>query len=423
MRLAVVDLHRPGGHHHAYLRALAKEAVRRGWRVRVVRTKEASEHESGQSLQRLGPLVEVVSSDSASELAAPSRNLAAAQLRAWQVHNRVYRDLVEPYAPDVVHLLDVDPIGMAVSVMGSPFGEAPWSTLWLRPRFHHPAMGVETPVSFLHRIGGPLALGRLLSIPSLVALLAVDETLPEWLRMKKFRGRAKVQYIPDLGSVGNLVDQREARFRLHLDTTRFWLLCYGALSSRKGIRQLLEALDDPATADVGVLAAGAGDAAASAILSSDRAKALIDGGRLITLRGHVNDTLEGLIFSAVDAVWLGYRQHYTSSGVYFQALSAGRRVIACREGLIGYWTRLHKTGVVVNPDNTAEVIAAIQTLKSNSGPDPANESARQVIARSHTESAFGYAVCSAIESRTAAKDKVSPPPTVKNGQRLSTMSS
>ena len=75
------------------------------------------------------------------------------------------------------------------------------------------------------------------------------------------------------------------------------------------------------------------------------------------------NTEEGyMVFKASDVVWLGYREHYTMSGVMAQAGSMGLPVIACKKGLIGWFTEKYELGVALNNLDEKEVINAINRL-------------------------------------------------------------
>ena len=71
---------------------------------------------------------------------------------------------------------------------------------------------------------------------------------------------------------------------------------------------------------------------------------------------------EYMVFKASDIAWLGYRGHYTMSGMLAQAGSMGLPVIACKEGLIGWFTEKYELGVALNNLDEKEVINAINRL-------------------------------------------------------------
>ena len=71
---------------------------------------------------------------------------------------------------------------------------------------------------------------------------------------------------------------------------------------------------------------------------------------------------EYMVFKASDIAWLGYREHYTMSGVLAQAGSMGLPVIACKKGLIGWFTEKYELGVALNNLDEKGVIDAINRL-------------------------------------------------------------
>ena len=85
----------------------------------------------------------------------------------------------------------------------------------------------------------------------------------------------------------------------------------------------------------------------------------------------VTNEMEFDLFSACDAVWLGYKGHYGMSGVLVQAYRFGKPVIATADGLIGWFCRDGTLGPVIDDLSPASIAAAIEKVLAH-GTVPAD---------------------------------------------------
>jgi len=129
------------------------------------------------------------------------------------------------------------------------------------------------------------------------------------------------------------------------------VLLYGSIDTRKGVRELL---------------------AAHASLAPDHRPHVVLAGRLdvnveaapdVTIMDRfISDEEESLLFAACNVVWIGYRGHLGSSGVLWQSLAFHRPVIACKDGLVGRFTRDANLGVTVDVENHTDIAAVLRDL-------------------------------------------------------------
>ena len=85
------------------------------------------------------------------------------------------------------------------------------------------------------------------------------------------------------------------------------------------------------------------EAKIQALLKSRKGSQLTMSERLHQINKFLSDEEEYLVFKASDIVWLGYREHYTMSGVIIQACRMGLPVISCKEGVVGWLTKKKTT--------------------------------------------------------------------------------
>jgi glycosyltransferase involved in cell wall biosynthesis len=290
-----------------------------------------------------------------------THGLVAREFAYWRFFRDWYHGHAKAVRPDVVFVPYLDSCLYAVGALGSPFGKSPWAGVAMRPAFHYEEMGIVAPKPRLAAIKKALVF-RVLRNEHLRSLLTIDEPLADYLRHRPGLS-GKVVFLPQPAEFRNLAGPTDAKRSLGLRTSASLMLAYGALSRRKGVVELLQALADPAfPPSVDVLLAGQVEADLRDLLGQTWVATLRARGRLSILNRIVGAEEERMLFAAADIVWLGYRGHYTPSGVLAQAASAGCSVVACEEGIIGWQTRRHGLGEVVSPENTSEVVSAVKRL-------------------------------------------------------------
>ncbi len=389
-----------GGHHMIlYVRHIAREVLRRGWNLHLVTTYGAPDHPAFPVLaQECGDRLEVSFIPDArypTEKPTPVNHLAF-QFRQHRLFARAYAALTPEQKPDVIFVENVDHCEKPMSLLGSPFGDTPFVGLLMDARFHHRRMGVQgsgTRRDWLHE----WLFRRLVRIPTLRALMVIDEPLAEFARRTGFPGAQKVRHVHDAASMRGAVSREEARHSLGIRPDQIVVLVYGLLAERKGVAELLSALSHascPPT--VVVLLAGMQDASVRSLLASDLAQQLRVKGRLNEVPEFLDDAREHAVFRASDIAWLGYRGFYGMSGVLVQAGAMSLPVIACSQGIIGWLARKHQLGVVVDSSDVGQVVSAITQLAL----DPAarwlyGENGRRMAER-HAPSRFAAVICDAL---------------------------
>ncbi|HRP46381.1 MAG TPA: hypothetical protein PLT07_02420 [Trueperaceae bacterium] len=284
------------------------------------------------------------------------------ELTCRQLLSDWYAALAYYTAFDVVFLPYLDLCTYGLALLGSPFKGTPWAAVAMRPTFHFRATGVEAPIRRGDRVRAFL-FRRLLMDPRLLGVLATDPTLGDYISGVDLAPVAPLyEPVPRI-----LSEPGPARERLGLPPVDCKLiLLYGAVTERKGIRQLLEAMaTKPLLRDVSIVVAGVVADAITSLFKEDWVRQMVAGGRLVVRNRYHNATEERDLIAAADVIWLGYVGHYTSSGVLALAGSGRKPVIACRAGLIGKRTATAQMGITINPNNPTEVRAALLALLSN----------------------------------------------------------
>ena len=256
-----------------------------------------------------------------------------------------------------------DYIFNALALLGSPFGATPWLCIVMRQSFHLRDMGVDAPhqpwLDFVKRQLYFLALRR--GKPQ--AVLTIDPTLAIWhARSRGARLPARVEYLadpfPEVAPIAR--DAARARLSLPAEPT---ILVYGAISDRKGIKELVNAClvrdEHPL-----VVVAGRQSDDVRAFLAAHSPRL---GERIVIFDRFIPAEMEADLFAACDAVWVGYKGHFGMSGVLVQAYRFGKPVLATREGLIGWFAQHDQLGPLLDDLSITTVNAAIDKAFASAG--------------------------------------------------------
>jgi glycosyltransferase involved in cell wall biosynthesis len=270
--------------------------------------------------------------------------------------NRVVRVIV-PY---------VDYFLYALPLMGSPFGSMPWVGITMRATFHHHEAGVRAPRRPLVNAAKAQLFRRALRTEGLRTLLTIDPTLGDWWAKHAEPDSAAVQYLADPSPDTPKPDPLHARQRLGLTLYGQHVLVYGAISERKGIFELIDALTARSDAPT-LIIAGAQDMAVRAPLKRRLAQLAQPP---IVLDRFISSEMEADLFSACDVVWLGYKGHYGMSGVLVQAYRSGTPLIATADGLIGWFCRDGELGPVIDDLSVDAINQALDQALDWDGATP-----------------------------------------------------
>ncbi len=368
------------GHHGPYLQWMATGLVERGFEVTIVTLPETMAHPSMRALAKTafnkGAGLQLIGA--AAPRALPSGemggalSLVAREHAYWRLFRAWYKAYANNVSPDVVYLPYLDYCLYAIGLLGSPFDDCPWAGLTMRPSFHYRAMGVMAPRPALAGVKKALFF-RVLREHHLHKLLTIDEPLANYLTDTR-KVSNKASFFPEPAEFVELPARSEAKRMFSLASERKLILLYGAVTARKGVVELLRALATPMFSPVvDVLLAGkVSEPGVLEMLAEPWVRTLRDAGRLKILDRFIEPAEEFTLFAAADIIWLGYWGHYNASGVLVQAANAGRPLLACEEGVLGWQTQRHGLGRTVNPADTAEVAAAVDALLIEHPENPAH---------------------------------------------------
>ncbi|SMG44349.1 glycosyltransferase [Paraburkholderia susongensis] len=305
--------------------------------------------------------------------------------RFHRYFKRAYSIVRRSQAIRLVIVPYVDYFFYALPFLGSPFGATPWIGITMRATFHHHQVGIKAPDRPLVNGIKALLFRRAIRSAGLRTLLTIDPTLPEWAAQHTSRRSANVTYLADPFPDEHAEDPRLARERLGLDPHQRYLLVYGAITERKGIYELVHALTRLEHAPA-LIVAGEQDAGTRHFMRN-HVRSLAPAP--LVLDSFISNEVERDLFSACDAVWLGYKGHYGMSGVLVQAYRFGKPVIATEDGLIGWFSRRCALGPILGDLSTASIGKAISEAMTSwpHAPDTVPAARDELLSR-HTLGQF-----------------------------------
>jgi glycosyltransferase involved in cell wall biosynthesis len=404
MKLLLVEPQASGHHIALYAKLILREAQGRGWTVRLLTTRAATESPDFAEMLEAIPAPVAVSMMRGHESAPNGGRLSGhvGQIRRYAAAKAGFREASRVFSPDAVYVINLDHFDHVLGVMGSPFASVPFSGMLMRlthgrRRMEGAALGWKGAV--VERL-----FDRIVRIPTLRRLAILDEQYFEFLQGVARRGYEKLCLVRDVGEVVTGATSRsDARRRLEIAEDAFVVLLYGSISLRKGVKEVLAAVAGYCHASVTLVVAGRQDEEVRALLEGEVARSLVAAGRMRVFDGYQSQEQERLVFCAADVVWVGYSGNFArSSGVVYQAGSVGLPVLACQSGLLGWRTRRFELGLTIDPHDPVGAGAAIEALRRDDELRSRLAGAARSHAGAHTGEAFGRAICDMIANTTRA---------------------
>jgi glycosyltransferase involved in cell wall biosynthesis len=292
------------------------------------------------------------------------------ELALRHMFGQAYRLVHQDKPVDYVFLPYLDYCLYALGLLGSPFGSTQWGGICMRPSFHYRNYGVIAPKPKLASVKQALFL-KLLRSKTLKSVYTIDELLPRFVAEQHPQWEHRLKYVPDPAELEGSHTYESARRELGIPDDAVVVLVYGAMNERKGLDVLVEALSSPnVSKTLHLLVVGKQSESIQSLMNSVQFRAMAKEERCHVINGFVSDAVQQMVFVASDIVWLGYRNHYSMSGVLVLAAISGKPVIATQDGLIGWYTRTQGLGISVDTKNLYQIVDALQSITSDTTVEP-----------------------------------------------------
>jgi glycosyltransferase involved in cell wall biosynthesis len=345
--LLIVEPEATGHRMVLYVRLIAEEALRRGWKVALMTTASALSHPACHiTVSALGRNLDIVTMPEIARGTNHGRlQLLFGQRAYLRAVEQGYMQYRKTSTADFVYVPYLNYFDKVLGFHGSPFGDTPFGGMILAAKFHHHACGIAGPTG-VQDIVNRVLFRRLLGLRNLALATTIDEPLPQFVAQKMSTSARKVRYVPDTSFICQPADRHGARRALRLEESHFVVAAYGALSPRKGLARLLtlfSAADLPK--HFRLVLAGIQDTEAAQMIQSFMLKAGQRASQVVVLNRFCSELEEGQVFAAADTMWLCYENFSGMSGVLIQSAQAGVPVITSNYGLIDHYRGRRSLGL------------------------------------------------------------------------------
>lgn len=317
----------------------------------------------GQLPAHLRPRIHLLALTPAELRYCTHRRLSVSGMSRWWVMRRY---LIRTGA-EIGYFLSLDhlslPLGLGLGAGGRRLGG-----ILFRPSVHYHQIGDYRP-SLAERLRDwrkAVLYRGMLRNRVVDTILTLDPFFADFAA-EHYPGGVKVGAVPDPAFPAASIPANDDQAPAELPRDRNVLLLFGALTERKGVLHLLEALRQlpPAVAEkTAVVIAGRVAADITARFAEAEAAVRREQPRLwlkVDNRWLSSGEIAALV-RRCDVVLAPYQRFVGSSGVLLWAAHAGKPLLTQDYGLLGRLVRDHGLGIAVDTTNPAELAAAISSL-------------------------------------------------------------
>jgi glycosyltransferase involved in cell wall biosynthesis len=235
----------------------------------------------------------------------------------------------------------------------------PFSGLYFRPTFHYDEFAIAPP-SLKMRIQHwweRVLIAQVLKHPDWQTLYSLDPLALKGL--EQFHSGAKVVHLPDPIEIYEVDRSQVATMReqLGIEPGRLIFLLFGALTTRKGVDQVLDAVSQlPLDSCKQICLLMVGESNLQEKLEARMAH--ICRSQPIQFVRHyefVPDSAVPAYFQLADVVLATYQRHVGSSGILLWAAAAQTPVLSSDFGLMGEQVRRYELGIAVDSTIPTEI--------------------------------------------------------------------
>ena len=283
--------------------------------------------------------------------------------------------------------LDTSEIPLAIG-RESP---CPFSGIYFRPSFHYSNFAKYNPSwkDRLQKLREQLTWWRILSHPQLKNIFCLDPYAVEDLAYNS--QHSKVTYLPDPLEIEQFSPQNQQlkqKTELKIESGRTVFLLFGALDSRKGIYQLLDAIPKlPANLCQKLcllIVGGTNDADQSNIKQKLKTISINKPVQIIERYEFIPDAEVIDYFQLADVVLATYQKHVGMSGILLLAAAAGKPVLSSDYGLMGEIVRRNELGLSIDSTVPDEIVQGLTQYLTHSPAAFGDRSKMHVFAQEHS---------------------------------------
>jgi glycosyltransferase involved in cell wall biosynthesis len=364
-----------GGHHGNYIQHLIDRAYQQGFEgaIDIVVLPEFAEihQDTVAAIDRYKqPSIDLVAISAAEATSLGSRDSgisrALRNLREWQIFCKYAKDLQTTHA--LIMYLDTCELPLAIG-MPSP---CPFSGIYFRPSFHYHLFESYRPdrQERLQHWRERVTWDRIFRHPQLQTVFCLDPFAVTEIASQQHNDNLQIVHLadpvqpyPSLPS-----DMATLKTKLGIDPHRHVFLLFGALDRRKGIYQLLDAIEllsPELCQQLCLLLVGKTNPTERANIHL-KITALCQTNPLQSIE-HYDFIPEADVpnyFQLADAILAPYQHHIGMSGILLLAAAAGKPVLSSDYGLMGELVRRYQLGLAVDSTKPTEIAKGLATFLS-----------------------------------------------------------
>lgn len=340
----------------------------------------------------LDPLEQQVLVDSA-ELEQSFRGRIRRAFQEWQLLQKYTRQLNSTHC--FILYLDTLLLRFAFG------GDLPcrFSCIYFRPIFHYSQFSNYHPTrqERLWQWRDRICLSRLLRLPNLHHLFCLDPIAVDALNQST-QGASQARYLPDPVRVTAQpeIDAVALRQKLDIEPHRQVFLLFGVLSERKGLYQLLDAIEQLPPALNEQLCFLLIGPIPDAQKLQDRVTQMTQTHpvQMICRHEFVSDHNIQPYFQLADVILAPYQRHIGMSAILVRAAAAQTPVLASDFGLMGEITRRHRLGHTVDSTDPTQLAEAIRAAAeaNTAGTSPADLTQMAQFAAQNSVEQFAHQI-------------------------------
>jgi glycosyltransferase involved in cell wall biosynthesis len=382
-----------GGHHGNYIQHLIDRAYQQGFKGAidiVVLPQFADSHRD--TVATIDPdhqtQIELVLISAAEARSLGSRHSGIGRVlrnvREWQLFCKYAKNLQTTHA--LIMYLDTCELPLAMG-LHSP---CPFSGIYFRPTVHYQKFANYNPDrrDKLQHWRERLTWSRIFNHPQLETVFCLDPFAVSTLASEQHQAQIvhladPVQPHPPLSS-----ELATLKTKLGIEAHRRVFLLFGGLDERKGIYQLLEAiqlLSPELCQHLCLLLVGGTDPVRQATIHQQLT--VICQTQPLQAIEHYDFVPEADVpsyFQLADTILAPYQRHIGMSGILLLAAAAGKPVLSSDYGLMGELARRYQLGSVVDSTKPTEIAKALATLLSESPQTRSDPSQMKLFAEQNS---------------------------------------
>ncbi|MGI0484471.1 glycosyltransferase family 4 protein [Pantanalinema rosaneae CENA516] len=270
------------------------------------------------------------------------------------------------------------------------------SGIYFRPTFHYTKLPNYQPTrkETIQHWREKIILPRILMHPQLEKLFCLDPLVIKYIF--HLDNQAKSIYLPDpipfLRKINDYQIEQTKKV-LGIETGRRIFLLFGAIDKRKGVYQLLQAIErlpKEYCQKLCLILAGQVEIQAEQVhIEAQVAKACkLSNVQIIKLFKFIPDNDMSAYFQLADVILAPYQKHVGMSGIILLAAATSKPVLSSDYGLMGEIVRQNELGLAINSSSPEELEKALLRLLSEPLDNFCNPSKMHTFSQQYSPEKF-----------------------------------